>query len=115
MSGFAADHVWAMLWICLVSETQGPSKKCLRPYVSLVKAGPSVCLGHTWFTSVTLMGTYLNTIWRCLIVFDSMSEQVASCQGLSCLFEPCQDMLKHVGAMSDVPADVRECWEDGVV
>lgn len=47
--------------------------------------------------------------------FDSMSEQVASCQGLSCLFEPCQDMLKHVGAMSVVPADVRECWEDGVV
>lgn len=42
-----------------MSETQGPAKKCLRPYVSLVKAGPSICLGHTWFTSVTLMGTFL--------------------------------------------------------
>lgn len=86
--------------------------------MSLVKAGPRVRLGHTWFTSVTLVGSYLNTIWGCLwdtlkpcqIVFASMSEYVALGQGVSCMFEPCQDMLKHVGAMSDVPADIRECW-----
>lgn len=115
LSGFVADHVWAMFWICLVPETQGPSMNCLRPYVSLIKAGPRVCLGHTWFTSVILVGPYLNTIWGCLwdtlkpcqIVFASMSEYVALGQGVSCMFEPCQDMLKHVEAMSDVQADIR--------
>lgn len=70
--------------------------------MSLVKVGPSICLGHTWFTSVTLMGPYLMGPYLGMsvghtkpmqIVFDSMSEYVASCWGLSCLFEPCQDML----------------------
>lgn len=27
------------------------------------------------------------------------------------MLEPYQDMLAHVGAMSDISGDVRECWD----
>lgn len=83
----------------------------------LSKAGHRVCLGHTGSMSVIFMGPYLNPVWAhrwdtlrsCQIV----SIYVRVCCVMSgCIMHvvSCQDMLAHVGAMSDVPGDVRECW-----
>lgn len=68
---------------------------------------------HVCDINGTIFKSYLAHRWDTLRSCQIVCVYVRVCCVMSgCIMHvvSCQDMLTHVGAMSDVPGDVRECW-----